>query len=218
MPVPPARFHSYTLDFVTDLPLARGFNCILTIVDYLTKFTRLIPCTMGEDKLLAAKVAELLFENIVRFFGVPKELVHDRDPRFTAHLWHELWCILGTKTSASTAFYPLSDGQSEHTNRTFEQILHTHIHDKPPSAWLDSLPFTEFAINSIISQSTGFSPFFMLYGQEVPLPFEYALENPSDGTMQPATASSLTNIAQNSTAQSYTTNAPKLAKTIQIYI
>ena len=58
----------------------------------------------------------------------------------------------------------------------------------------------------------------MLYGQEVPLPFDHALANPSDGTTQPATASSSTNIAQNATAQSYTTNAPELAKTIQNYI
>ena len=70
---------------------------------------------MGEDKLSAAQVAKLLFENIVRFFGVPKELVHNRDPRFTAHLRCELWCILRTKTSASTAFHPQSGCQSEHT-------------------------------------------------------------------------------------------------------
>ena len=89
---------------------------------------------MGEDKLSAAQVVKLLFENIVRFFGILQELVHDRDPRFTAHLWRELWLILGTKTSASTAFHPQSDGQSELTNRTFKQILHAHIHNKPPSA------------------------------------------------------------------------------------
>ena len=66
----------------------------------------LIPCTIGEDKLSAAQVLELLFENIVSFFGMPKELVHDCNPRFTAQLWHELWYIFGTKSSASTAFHP----------------------------------------------------------------------------------------------------------------
>ena len=96
--------------------------------------------------------------------------------------------------------------------------MHTHSNKNPPSAWLDALPFTEFITNSTISQSTGYSPFFMLYGQEVPLPFNHALATPSDGTMQPATASSLTNIAQNATAKSYTTNAPELAKKIQNYI
>ena len=178
----------------------------------------LIPYTMGENKLSAAQIAKLLFKHIVRFFGVPKELVHVRDPRFTSHLWRELWHILGSKTSASTAFQTQSDGQSERTNCTFEQILHAHIHNKPPSAWLDEIPFTEFAINSKIFQSTGYSPFFMLYRQEVPLPLDYALANPSDGTMQPATTSLLTNIAQNTTAQLYTTNSPELAKTIQNYI
>ena len=127
---------------------------------------RLIPCTMGEDKLSAAQVAKLLFENIVRFFGVPKKLVHDHDPRFTAHLWHELWHILGTKTSASTTFHPQSDGQSEHTNRIFEQILHAHIHNKPPSAWLDALPFTEFAITVQLAKALAIHPFSCCMGRK----------------------------------------------------
>ena len=75
---------------------------------------------MGEDKLLAAQVAKLLFDNNVRFFRVPKELVHDHEPRFTAHLWHELWHTIGTKTNASTAFHPQSDWKSECTNCTFK--------------------------------------------------------------------------------------------------
>ena len=130
---------------------------------------------------------------------MPKELVHDRDARFTAHLWRELWHILSTKTSASTTFHPQRDEQSERTNCIFKQILCAHIHNKPLSAYLDALPFTEFALNSTFSQSTGYSPFFMLYGQEVPLPFDHALLNSSDGKIQPATASLLINIALNAT-------------------
>ena len=87
-----------------------------------------------------------------------------------------------------------------------------------PSAWLDALPFTEFAKNRTISQRTGYSTFFILYGQEVSLPFDHALANPSGGTIQPKTARLLTNAAQNSTAQSYTTNTLELTKTIQNYI
>ena len=47
LPVPPARFHSWSLDFVTDLPVSHGCNTILTVVDRLTKFVKLIPCWMG---------------------------------------------------------------------------------------------------------------------------------------------------------------------------
>ena len=78
----------------------------------------------------------------------------------------------------------------------FEQILHMNIHNKPLSAWLDAVLFTEFTINSTIIQSAGCSPFFTLYGQEVPLPFYHALANPSDGTLQPATTNSSKNAAQ----------------------
>ena len=89
LPVPPVELHSYPLDFVTNLPPEWDFNCVLTVMDHLTKLTHFIPCTMGDDKLLAAQVTELLFENIVRFFGVPKELVYARDCSFTAHIWNE---------------------------------------------------------------------------------------------------------------------------------
>ena len=41
---------------------------------------------MGEFKMVAAQIVKLVFENIVWFFGVPKELVYDCDPRFTAQL------------------------------------------------------------------------------------------------------------------------------------
>ena len=105
-PVLLAQFYSYTLDFVTDLPPVQGFNCVFIVADLLTKLTHLIPCTIGEGKLLAAQVIELLFEYIVSFFRVPKELVHDNDPRFTAQLWYQLQYVFGTKTSASTTFHP----------------------------------------------------------------------------------------------------------------
>ena len=131
LPVLPVWSHSYTLEFVTDLPPAWVFNCILIVIDCFTKLRHLIPYTKGEDKLSAVQVAKLLFENIPRFFLVPKEIVHGRDPRFTTHLWHELWRILGTKTSATIVFHPQSDRQSERTNRTFKQILSAHMCNKP---------------------------------------------------------------------------------------
>ena len=88
-----------------------------------------------------------------------KKLVYNHDTKFTAQIYHELWCILGTKTSDFNAFHPQSDGQSECTNHTFDYIFLVHIHNKLQSEWLDALPCTEFAIISTISQNTGYSPF-----------------------------------------------------------
>ena len=101
------------MDFITDLPVgsdAAGYNAVFTCVDRLTKLTRLVPCVMGDAQLTAPAVAKLFFDNIVRHFGVPSDVVHDRDPRFTSLFWKELWSLLGTKVSATSAYHPQSDG------------------------------------------------------------------------------------------------------------
>ena len=48
-----------------------------------------------EESLSASLVAKLFFDNVVRFFGVPTEVISERDPRFTAFFWWELWACLG---------------------------------------------------------------------------------------------------------------------------
>jgi len=103
---------------MTNLPSSLGYNAILTIVERLTKYTRFIPCKLGEDKLPATKVAQLFFEHIVRAFGVPQEIVSDRDRHFTSTFWQHLWKLLGTKTLMSTAFHPQTDGQTERMHQT----------------------------------------------------------------------------------------------------
>ena len=105
---------------MTDLPESGGFNTILTIVDRFTKLVKLVPCSMGGGQLGAGEVAQLFFDHVIRFFGVPSSLVHDRDPRFTGELWTALWKLMGTRTLFSTAHHPQTDGQTERTHRTLE--------------------------------------------------------------------------------------------------
>ena len=81
------------MDFITDLPACGplGYNGIFTCVDRLTKFIRLVPVVIGAGELSAETVARLFFANVVLLFGIPREVVHDRDPRFTGSFWHKLW-------------------------------------------------------------------------------------------------------------------------------
>ena len=101
------------MEFIVELPSAAGYNAIYTCVDRLTKLTKLIPCTMGESQLSAPEVAKLFFNHVVRYYGVPRSVIHDRDPRFTSLFWKELWTLLGCKVSATTAYHPQGDGQTE---------------------------------------------------------------------------------------------------------
>ena len=91
---------------MTDLPEVNGYNALMVVLDKMGKLSRLVPCRAGENQLTAPKVAKLFFENWVRFFGVPKYVIHDRDVRFTASFWKALWSIMGTRTLFSSAYHP----------------------------------------------------------------------------------------------------------------
>ena len=91
---------------MTDLPEVNGYNALMVVLDKMGKLSRLVPCRAGENQLTAPEVAKLFFENWVRFFGVPKYVIHDRDVRFTASFWKALWSIMGTRTLFSSVYHP----------------------------------------------------------------------------------------------------------------
>ena len=66
------------------LPLDKGCNAILTVVDMLMNLVKLVTCFVGDGELSAPATVKLFFDNIVRSFGIPQVVVHDRDPRFTS--------------------------------------------------------------------------------------------------------------------------------------
>ena len=94
------------MDFITGLPKCNGKNALTVSCDKLGKLSRLVPTWVGENRLSAPEVAKLFFANWVRYYGVPKRLIHDRDVRFTALFWRALWAMLGTQTLFSSAYHP----------------------------------------------------------------------------------------------------------------
>ena len=109
------------MDFITHLPLSRGFNAVFTCVDRLTKLCHLTPCFVGpEQPTGAGETAAMFFDAVVCHYGVPEYIVHDRDPRFTSDFWKALWRLLGTRTLLSTAHHPQTDGQTERHHRSIE--------------------------------------------------------------------------------------------------
>ena len=84
------------MDFITGLPKRNGKNALMVCCDKLGKLSRLVPTWVGENRLSAPEVAKLFFANWVRYYGVPKRLIHDRDIRFTASFWRALWAMLWT--------------------------------------------------------------------------------------------------------------------------
>ena len=95
------------MDFITWLPLcANGCNAIFTCIDRLIKYTVLTAYTLGVGELSAKQVAQMFFQGVVRHFGLPDNMVHDRDPRFTAEFWTELWHTIGSCAIFSSTYHP----------------------------------------------------------------------------------------------------------------
>eukprot|EP00873_Tetraselmis_striata_P012609 jgi/Tetstr1/432873/TSEL_022222.t1 len=76
---------------------------------------------------------------------------------------------MGTKLNISTAFHPATDGQTERTNQTWEQVLRCYVHPLHDD-WVNHLTNVEFAINAAQSTSTTMSPFKATLGFELTTP------------------------------------------------
>ncbi|GJP63550.1 hypothetical protein CLOP_g20614 [Closterium sp. NIES-67] len=142
---PPSRpWQQVTMDFVTGLPAgSSGNDAILVVVDRLTKMAHFAAC---KTKITAEQTTKLFLTNIVRLHGIPSAISSDRDPRFTSNFLTKTWQQYGTRLHLSTAYHPQSDGQTERTNQTMEQLIRTTCTD--PAQWEDSLPLIEFAYNN----------------------------------------------------------------------
>ncbi|GJV15486.1 putative reverse transcriptase domain-containing protein [Tanacetum coccineum] len=119
--IPEWKWDNIMMDFITKLPKSsHGFNTIWVIVDRLTKSAHFLP--IRENNPLD-KLARLYLNRIVARHGIPVSIICDRDGRFMSNFWKSFQKVLGTDISKSTAYHPETDGQSERTIQTLEDML-----------------------------------------------------------------------------------------------
>nr|GFD11805.1 putative nucleotidyltransferase, ribonuclease H [Tanacetum cinerariifolium] len=108
---------------------------------------------------------EIFQQEIVRLHGTPSAIVSDRDPRFTPRFWKGLQKAWGTRLKFSTAFHPQTDGQSERTIQTLEDVLRSCALEWTGN-WDDYICLVEFAYNNSWHASIKCAPFEMLYDRK----------------------------------------------------
>ncbi|GJZ71454.1 putative reverse transcriptase domain-containing protein [Tanacetum coccineum] len=161
--IPEWKWEKITMDLVTKLPRSSGgYDAIWVIVDRLTKSAHFLP--IRED-FKTEKLARIYINEIVARHGVPVSIISDRDGRFASHLWQALQKALGTKLNMSTAYHPETDGQSERTIQTLEDMLRACVMDFGGS-WDTHLPLVEFSYNNSYHASIKCAPFEALYGRK----------------------------------------------------
>ncbi|GJY50148.1 putative reverse transcriptase domain-containing protein [Tanacetum coccineum] len=124
--------------------MATGQDTIWVIVDRLTKSAHFLP--MREDDTLE-KLTRQYLKEVVSKHGVPVSIISDRDGKFTSHFWKSLNKALGTRLDMSTAYHLETDGQSERTIQTLEDMLRAYVFDFG-KGWDKHLPLVEFSYNN----------------------------------------------------------------------
>nr|GEV66838.1 reverse transcriptase domain-containing protein [Tanacetum cinerariifolium] len=149
------------MDFVTKLSKSsQGYDTVWVIVDRLTKSAIFTPIRETDPM---DKLARIYLKEVVTRHGIPVSIISDRDPRFASNFWRSLQNALGTRLDMSTAYHPETDGQSERTNQTLEDMLRACEIDFG-KGWVNHLPLAEFSYDNSYHVSTKAAPFEALYG------------------------------------------------------
>nr|GEZ96297.1 putative reverse transcriptase domain-containing protein [Tanacetum cinerariifolium] len=147
-----------------------GNDTIWVVVDRLTKSAHFL--LMKETDPID-KLARLYMNEVVTRHGIPVSIICDRDPRFTSNFWKAFQKAMGTRLDMSTAYHPETDGQSERTIQTLENMLRACVIDFG-NGWERHLPLVEFSYNNSYHASIKAAPFEALDGRKCRSPVCWA--------------------------------------------
>lgn len=182
LPVPPRKWHTVSMDYMKLPKTDKGNDGVFVFVDKLTKY---VHYAAAPDTASAETVAHLFFEVVGKLHGLPAMIVSDRDSRFTSTFWRALWKLCGSKLAMSTAFHPQTDGQTERANRTLLESLRTTLATFGHT-WEEHLSTLEFAYNTSVNASSGYTPFYLMYGHHPFDPLAAAAVEPVPDDADPA--------------------------------
>ncbi|CAM4573874.1 unnamed protein product [Lepidochelys kempii] len=167
LPIIEETFQKVAMDIVGPLSKTTqsGKKYILGVVDFATRY----PEAVALASIEADTVADALLTIFSRV-GFPKEVLTDQGSNFMSALLRCLWEKCGVRHNWASAYHSQSNGLVERFNGMLKMMLKTfmnqHLQD-----WDKYLPHL-FAYREIPQESTGFSPFELLYGRKVKGPLD----------------------------------------------
>ena len=138
-----------------------GHRYILTLVDYATRYPEAVPL----KKITTEAVAEALLD-IYSTVGIPEEVLTDQGTQFMSECMQEVSRLLSIKGLTSTPYHPICNGLVEKWNGTLKSMIKRLCQDQPKQ-WHRLINPVLFAYREVPQESTGFSPFQLLYGRSV---------------------------------------------------
>nr|GEW47300.1 reverse transcriptase domain-containing protein [Tanacetum cinerariifolium] len=144
------------------LRTSSGYDSIWVIVDRLTKSAHFLSMKTTDSM---EKLTQLYLKEVVCRHGVLISIISDRDSKFTSRFWRSLQEALGTRLDMSTAYHSETDGQSERTIQTLEDMFRACVIDFEGS-WDRHSPLVEFSYTNSYHASIKVAPFEALHGQK----------------------------------------------------
>ncbi|GJZ00421.1 putative reverse transcriptase domain-containing protein [Tanacetum coccineum] len=121
------KWDNITMDFITKLPkTSSGYDTIWVIVVRLTNSAHFLQ--MKETDMME-RLTRLYLKEVVTRHGIQVSIICDRDGRFMLNFLRSFQKALGTHLDMSTAYHPHTDGQSERTIQTLEDMLRIYVID-----------------------------------------------------------------------------------------
>ena len=137
----------------------RGKRYILTVVDYATRYPEAVPL----EKIDTESIAEALI-GIFSRVGFPREILSDNGAQFVSQVMKEVTRLISVKQLFSSPYHPMANGLCEKFNGTLKKML-IRMSNEQPKEWDRFIEPLLFAYREVPQESTGFSPFELLYGR-----------------------------------------------------
>ena len=158
------------LDFLKIEPSKGNYENVLIVTDHYTRYAQAYACKNQS----ALTTARCLWEQFIRHYGFPHRILNDKGTNFEAELFKDLCDIAATEKVRTTSYHPQGNGLCDRFNSTLLNMLGTLTPEQNVD-WKAHLLTMCNAYNSTGHSTTGFRPYFLMFGRHPRLPIDFQL-------------------------------------------